>query len=387
MTQSLSRILVLALAAVLTLPGAALAQAKIGFVNSVTGPEAPIGEAITNGVNLALEDLAKKGVKVDVVRQDDTGKPTVAMSAMEQLATGDEVVAVVGPYSSACANAMAKLAQNYKVPLLIPVASKEDITKQGYEWVFRLNAPVHNYSQQLLDMVAAAGKAKSIAFIYESTDFGTSAATMGKEYATKQGLTVLASEAYQKGAPDYRSTLTKIKSLKPDLLFMVSYVADAVLIMRQARELGLTPLAFLGGGAGFDTAQFESEKDISTHVFSVTQWTQDTGWPGAADFGARYQAKYGKRPTYHAATGYASMMIMGEVVAKAGNDRKKVREALVAGKWAGIMGEVKFVTADGFTNQNWVTMPVIQYEGGKAVTVYPPQFSKQKPVFPFPGWK
>ncbi len=379
----------LAVAAALALasPSAALAQARIGFVNSVTGPEAPIGEAITNGVNLALEDLAKKGVKVEVVRQDDTGKPTVAMSAMEQLATGDEVVAVVGPYSSACANAMAKLAQTYKVPLLIPVASKEDITRQGYTWVFRLNAPVHEYSKQLLDMVASVGKAKSIAFIYESTDFGTSAATMGKEYAEKQGLKVLASEAYQKGAPDYRSTLTKLKELKPDLLFMVSYVADAVLIMRQARELGLTPMAFLGGGAGFDTAQFESEKDISNHVFSVTQWTADTGHPGAADFAARYQAKYGKRPTYHAATGYASMMIMGEVVAKVGNDRKKVREALVAGQWAGIMGGVKFVTADGFTNQNQVVMPVIQYQGGKAETVYPPAFARKKLVFPFPGWK
>jgi branched-chain amino acid transport system substrate-binding protein len=352
----------------------------------VTGPEAPIGEAITNGVNMALEDLAKKGIKLDVVRQDDTGKPQVAMSALEQLATGDEVVAVVGPYSSACANAMAKLAQQYKVPLLIPVASKEDITKLGYQWVFRLNAPVHNYSQQLIDMALTQGKPKSIAFIYESTDFGTSASTMGKEYAIKKGLKVLADEAYQKGAPDYRSTLTKVKALNPDLLFLVSYVADAVLLMRQSRELGLKPQAFLGGGAGFDTAQFESEKDISTNVFSVTQWTSDTGWPGAADFNARYHAKYNKRPTYHAATGYAAMMVMGETVAKAGGDRKKVREALASGHWSGIMGDVKFVTADGFTNQNQVNMPVIQYQGGKAETVYPPQFAKKKPVYPFPGW-
>jgi branched-chain amino acid transport system substrate-binding protein len=387
MSRPPSRVLSLVAVLALAFPAAALAKVKVGFVNSTTGPEAPIAEAISNGVNLALEDLAKQGVEIELVRQDDTGKPTVAMSAMEQLATGDEVVAVVGPYTSACANAMAKLAQTYKVPLLIPVASKEDITRQGYQWVFRLNAPVHNYSQQLIDMVTTLGTAKSIAFIYESTDFGTSAATMGKEYAIKKGLTVLADEAYQKGAPDYRSTLTKLKSLKPDLLFMVSYVADAVLIMRQARELGLTPLAFLGGGAGFDTTQFESEKDISTSVFSVTQWTKDTGWPGAAEFNARYQARYGKRPTYHAATGYASMMIMGDTVAKAGGDRKKVREALAAGSWKSIMGDVKFVTSDGFTNQNFVIMPVIQYQAGKAETVYPPQFAKTKAVFPFPGWK
>ena len=142
----------LALTLVLSAPGrAAAAPVKIGFVNSVTGPEAPIGEALTNGVDLAMDDLKKKGVDIQLLRQDDTGKPQVAMSALEQLATGDEVVAVVGPYASAPANAIAKLAEQYKVPLLVPVASKEEITKQGYKWVFRLNAPAHNYADQLID--------------------------------------------------------------------------------------------------------------------------------------------------------------------------------------------------------------------------------------------
>jgi branched-chain amino acid transport system substrate-binding protein len=383
-----SKLLAPLVAAALALPGAAkAASVKIGFINSVTGPEAPIGEALTNGADLAIDDLKKKGVEVTVIRQDDTGKPQVAMSALEQLATGDEVVAVVGPYSSAPANAIAKLAQQYKVPLLIPVASKEDITKQGYDWVFRLNAPAHDYAYQLIDATLALGKPKTIAFIYEATDFGTSVATMGKDYATKKGLKVVADESYQKGAPDYRSTLTKIKSFNPDLVFMVSYVADAVLLMRQSREVGLKPQAFLGGGAGFDTAQFQNEHDISNYVFSVTQWTPDTGWPGAADFAKRYEARFSKRPTYHAATAYEAMMIMGDVVQKAGGDRKKIREALATGSWNGIMGQTKFETYEGFTNQNKHVMPVIQYQKNEAVTVFPPQFAKGKPIYPFPGWK
>ena len=375
------------LAATLVAPAAARAQVKIGFVNSVTGPEAPIGEALTNGVDLAMDDLGKKGVKLTLVRQDDTGKPQIAMSAMEQLATGDEVAAVVGPYSSAPANAIAKLAQQYKVPLLVPVASKEDITKQGYDWVFRLCAPAHDYSNTLIDAVLTLGKPKTIAFIYESTDFGNSVSAAGKAYATSKGLQIVGDEAYQKGAADYRSTLTKMKAANPDLVFMVSYVADAILLMRQSREVGLKPQAFLGGGAGFDTAQFESERDISTNVFSVTQWTPDTGWPGAEDFAKRYQARFGKRPTYHAATAYASMMIMGDVVSKTGGDRKKIQQALDTGTWSGIMGDVKFEDYEGFLNQNKHVMPVIQYQGGKAETVFPAQFAKKKPIFPFPGWK
>ncbi len=369
------------------LPGASRAQVKIGFINSITGPEAPIGESLTNGLDLALEDLGKKGVKLQVIRQDDTGKPQISMGALEQLATGDEVAMVVGPYSSACANAVAKQAQSYKVPLLIPVASKEEITRQGYDWVFRLNAPASDYARSLIDAAMTFGKPKTVAFIYESTDFGSSVSTLGKEYAVKKGLKVVADEAYQKGAPDYRSTLTKIKAQNPDLVFMVSYVADAILLMRQSREVGLKPQAFLGGGAGFDTSQFQSEKDISTNVFTVTQWTEDNGNPGSAEFAKRYRDRFGKRPPYHAATAYAAMMIAGDIVQKSGGDRKKIKEALANGAWNGIMGDVNFENYEGFTNQNKHQMAVTQYQNGQSVTVFPPKYAKGKPVYPFPGFK
>jgi branched-chain amino acid transport system substrate-binding protein len=353
----------------------------------MTGAEAPIGENLTNGVDLAVEDLGKKGVKVTLIKQDDTGKADKAMGAMEQLASGDEVSMIVGPYTSANANAVAKLAEQYKVPEIIPAAAKEEITRQGYKYVYRLNGPAHQYAQSLLDAALAFGKPKSVAFIYESTDFGNSVSAAGKAYATQKGLKIVGDEAYQKGAADYRSTLTKMKAANPDLVFMVSYVADAILLMRQSREIGLKPQAFLGGGAGFDTAQFQSEKDISTNVFSVTQWTPESSKP-ATDFANRYKERFGKKPTYHAACAYAAMMIAGEVATKAGGDREKIRAALDSGSWTGgIMGDVKFEDYEGFTNQNKLVMPVIQYQGGEPVTVYPPKAAQKKAVYPFPGWK
>jgi branched-chain amino acid transport system substrate-binding protein len=370
----------------LALPALTRAQVKIGFINTMTGAEAPIGENLTNGVDLAVEDLAKRGIKVTLVKQDDTGKPDKAMGAMEQLASGDEVAAVVGPYTSANANAVAKLAEQYKVPQVVPAAAKEEITRQGYKWVFRLNAPAHQYAQSLLDAALSLGKPKTIAFIYESTDFGNSVSKAGKDYAIAKGLKVVGDEAYQKGAADYRSTLTKMKAANPDLVFMVSYVADAILLMRQSREVGLKPQAFLGGGAGFDTAQFESEKDISTNVFSVTQWTPESS-KASTEFAERYKTKFGKKPTYHAACAYAAMLIVGEVAAKAGGNRDKIREALDGGSWSGIMGDVKFVDYEGFTNQNRLIMPVIQYQGGASTTVFPASVAKKKAVYPFPGWK
>jgi branched-chain amino acid transport system substrate-binding protein len=51
------------------------------------------------------------------------------------------------------------------------------------------------------------------------------------------------------------------------------------------------------------------------------------------------------------------------------------------------MGETRFVTFEGFTNQNRHVMPVIQYQKGEPVTVFPPKFAKGKPIYPFPGWR
>jgi branched-chain amino acid transport system substrate-binding protein len=80
-------------------------------------------------------------------------------------------------------------------------------------------------------------------------------------------------------------------------------------------------------------------------------------------------------------------MIVGDVAAKAGGDRKKIRDALASGAWNGILGDVKFETYEGFTNQNRLVMPVVQYQDGKSETVYPAKVAKKKAIFPFPGWK
>ena len=90
------------------------------------------------------------------MKEDDTGKPEKSMAAFEKFATRDKVAGVVGPYSSKCANALAKLAEKYKTPLLIPVAAKDDITRQGLKWTFRLSATTTDYATILLDMVSTS---------------------------------------------------------------------------------------------------------------------------------------------------------------------------------------------------------------------------------------
>jgi branched-chain amino acid transport system substrate-binding protein len=371
--NKMKRAVALILAVMCIVPAIAMAETvKIGFINSITGPEAPIGENLSNGVTLALEDLKAMGIDVDMIKEDDTGKPEKSMAALEKLATRDKVVGIVGPYTSATSNADAKMAERYKVPLLVPVASKEEITRQNLQWTFRTSGTTGDYATVLLEMATKLGNPKTLAILNENTDFGVSAATSAKAIAEQKGIKVVFEEAYSKGSPDYRSTLAQAKAANPDLVFMVSYVADAILMMRQSREIGLSPMAFLGAGAGFSVSQFAGEKEISHGISKA--WYQ------------RYEKKFGKSPTYHAACAYESMMIMGQAASKVGGDREKLRQELRTGKWKGILGEVSFQDFDGYQNQRKAQMLVEQVQNGKHETVWPSELSAKKPIWPFPGW-
>jgi len=383
----MKRYVALIMTLLLVIPAVALAgTVKLGFINSITGKEAPIGENLSNGVTLAIEDLKKKGIDVDLITEDDTGKPDKSLAAFEKLATRDNVTGIVGPYTSATANADAKVAERYKVPLIVPAASKEEITRQGFKWTYRVSGTTGDYAGVLFDLATTLGKPKTIAILNENTDFGVSGAKSAETIAAQKGIKVVFEESYSAGSPDYRSTLAKVKAANPDLVFMVSYAADAILLMRQSREIGLTPMAFLGAGAGFSVAQFAQEKDISQGVFSSTQWTEDAPWAGSKEWYQRYVKQFGKPPTYHAACAYESMMIMGQVAAAAGGDREKTREALHTGKWNGILGEVRFQDYNGYQNQRKAVMLVEQVQNGHHETVWPLSDAAKKPIWPFPGW-
>ncbi len=372
------------IAAILLFAGSAeAATVKIGFINSITGPQAPIGENLTNGVTLAVDDLKKQRIDVEIIREDDAGDPARSAAALGKLAADGNVTGVVGPYSSQCAAADVKVAEASHVPLLIPVATKDDLTRLGYRWVFRLGATSKDDATILLDMALSVGKPTTLAIIHENSDFGISDANAAKTYAAAIGLKVVAVEAYPPGNADFHTPLARIKAKNPDLLFMASYVADAIQLMREARALRLTPKAFLGAGAGFATQAFARERDISENVLTSTQWASDVNWPGAKDFFARYVARFTKQPTYHAAVAYTAAVIMAESAAR-GGDRNQTRLALKSGHWNGVMGNVTFADYEGYTNQNKHQMLVQQIHAGAFRTVYP---GFGHPVYPFPGWK
>jgi len=384
----------LVLAASLTFPAhAQTKEFKVGIPLPLTGAEAKFGEMEKQAYQMAVEEInAKggvKGAKLVLDIQDSGGKPETATAIVEKFITVNKYPIVVGEYTSQCSYAVAGVAEKYKVPYLVVTGAADKITQQGWKYVYRLNPPSSLYNMGIFSFYEAVAKPKSIALLYENTDFGTSTSKAMKEYCDAKGIKVVLSEGYQSGAVDFKPILQKVKSLRPEIIYMVSYLMDASLLMRQSKELDINPQAFIGGAAGFTLPEFlQNAADASELVMSGTLWTPQAKYPGAKEFFDKFKAKFGKEPDYHGAEAYAAAYVLADTLTRAKAwGPEELRDALAATDMMTAFGPVKFAAWGQFTNQNKMDTLVLQVIKKKFETIWPKEGASAPYVYPVPRWR
>jgi branched-chain amino acid transport system substrate-binding protein len=366
---------------------------KVGVILPLTGEQAKFGEIERNSFLMALEEINKaggaQGRKIDLLIEDDTGKPDVGRSAVEKLISQDKVIVLTGGYSSSVTYAVAGAAQQRKVPFLVTTGSADRITEQKWDHVFRINPPVSEYPKALLGFLQEVVKPKSVAILYENTLFGQSGS---KEFAAnceEAGYKVLLKEGYEAGAVDFKPLLVKVKAAQPDFVYMISYVMDAALLMRQSKELDFNPKLFIGGAAGFTLPEFAANAgDAAEYVFSADLWSPGLPYQGAKEYFDKYKAKFGTPTEYHGAEAYASLYVVADALKRAKElTTKGVREALVETNMETAFGPVKFVSYGKKTQQNSLPTYLVQWQKGALETVWPREVATKPFVYPVPPWK
>ncbi len=361
---------------------------KVGIVLPLTGPQAKFGEIEKQSFDMALEEIngggGVKGMKLDFIMEDDTGRPEVGRSVVEKLITKDKVVMLGGGYSSSVVFGVAGVAQQNRVPFLINTGAADKITEQGWDYIFRLNPPVSEYASGVETFLAEVVKPKDAVILHENSLFGTKGAKAFKKSCDKLGIKVLMTEGYEHGGIDFKPVLVKVKQLNPDLVYMISYIMDASLLMRQARELKLTPKLFVGGAAGFTLPEFDQNAGKAANfVVSATLWHQVLPLPGAMDYFNRFKARYNKDTEYHGAEAYAAAYVIKDVLQRAKSfSPEDIKQALSETKLMTVFGPVKFVSYDKKTNQNRLTTYVVQWQNGKLQLIWPKNLANAKYVYP-----
>ncbi len=340
---------------------------KIGEYASLTGKEAGFGQTSHHGVVLAIEELNTAGgvlgKKLELVVEDNQTKSGESATVVKKLISRDKVIALIGEVSSTRSLEAAPVAQQAKIPMIAPAATNPDVTKTG-DFIFRVcfidpfqGTVMAKFAQEDL-------KVKNVAIIASvSNAYSVGLAKFVRETFTKAGGTISVEQKYSEGDKDFRAQLTAVKAAGVEAVFVPGYYTESALIVRQARDLGLT-VPFLGGDGWEDEQLLKIAGDALNGCYYSTHFSAENNDPTVGAFVAKYKKRWnGEVPGAFSALGYDAVYVLVDAIKRAGTtEGVKLRDALAQTK--NISGASGVTTLDQDRNAS-KPATIIAIKGGK----------------------
>lgn len=320
---------------------------KIGEFASLTGKEATYGQAAHKGVLLAIEETnAAGGVlgrKLELITEDNQSKSGESATVVKKLISRDKVTVIIGDITSGRTLEAAPIAQAAKIPLVSPGATNVTVTTKG-DYVFRV-CFIDDFQGTIMAKFARDTLKLRRAAILSSASSAQSvglAKFFRAGFATG-GATIAAAQKYNEGDKDFRAQLTAIKASGADGVFVPGYYAEAALICRQARDLGLTAPLF--GIDGWESPELIKLAGAAVEgcYFSTHYWPENRS-TRVTDFNRRFQQRWGAASDGLSALGYDAAMLAIDGIRRAGStEGAKIRNALAATKgYPAVTGTITF---------------------------------------------
>lgn len=341
-------------------------EIKLGAVETLTGDNSSYGISIKNALDLAVQEINQNkylgNATISLTTLDDKADKQEGISVTQRLINQDKVVGIIGPTLSSTAFAADPIAQQAGIPVLATSNTANGITDMG-NFIFRDSLPEAGVIPGTIDAVAKKLSPKKAAIMYEVTnEFTKSAYDVFVASLQKNNIQVTDTEAYNHGDTDFRTQLTKIKATNPDLLVVSALIGEAVPIIQQAREVGITqPIV---GGNGFNNPNiYKQGGQAAEGVIVGSAWFVGSTNPKSQAFVEAYRKKYNSDPDQFAAQAYDGMYLMASAIKNAGSaNPKAIRDALAAIRnYNGVLGNFSFDD-----HRDPVHQPVVlQVKGGK----------------------
>jgi branched-chain amino acid transport system substrate-binding protein len=327
------------LVSLLALAVAAHAQntIKVGEYASLTGKEAGFGQTSHHGVVLALEEInAAGGVlgkKLELAYEDNQTKPGESATVAKKLISRDKVIALIGEVSSGRSLEAAPIAQAAHVPMIAPAATNPKVTQVG-NYIFRVCFIDPFQGTVMAKFAKDEIKAKKVAIMSSvSNAYSLGLAKFFKDTFTANGGEIATEKNFSEGDKDFRAQLTAVKATGVDAVYVPGYYTEAALIVRQARDLGIT-VPFLGGDGWEDEQLLKTGGEALNGCFYSTHFSPENTEASVAKFVAKYKARWnGEVPGAFSALGYDAIYVLADAIKRAGTtEGPKLRDAIAATK-------------------------------------------------------
>ncbi len=301
-------------------PSSTATEIRIGQFGSLTGGEATFGQSTDKGVRLAIDAKNAaggiKGKKINLITEDNQGRPEEAAATVKKLITQDKVIALLGEVASTRSLAAAPIAQQYKIPMVSPSSTNPKVTQIG-DYIFRVCFIDPFQGPVMARFAFNELKFKKVAILRDlKSDYSLGLAEFFIKKFKELGGEIVSEQTFQTGDSDFKAQLTQIRGTNPDAIFVPAYYTEVGLIARQARELGIK--AVLLGGDGWDSPKlFEiGQKAIDGAYFS-NHYASESPVPATQEFIKKYKEKYGETPDGLAAAGYDAARILIQAIESA----------------------------------------------------------------------
>jgi len=326
---------------------------KIGLHYELTGEVADYGNAELEGSKLAIKLMNQKlgEDKYESVEYDNTSSTTEAVTISTKLVQ-DGVIGVVGPATSGASAATYQVLDGAGIPVISPSATANNVTQKNpddensevYNSVFRICFEDSYQGAAMAQFAYDTLNAKRVVIYGDSTtDYAKGLTQAFTDQFHKLGGTVVATEYYVAKDTDFNGTLTKIKDMTYDALYIPGYYNEAGLIAKQARAMGIDcPII---GGDGFDSTTLVDLAGAAAlnDVYFTTAYTTVGASDALQAFIDAYKAEYNKEPGMFAALAFDATNLLMEACEKAGsNNPADIQKVLVDIEFDGITGSFSF---------------------------------------------
>jgi len=382
---------------------------KVGFSMPLTGPLASNGKAILTAYQMWQEDTNANGGllgrNVELVHYDDQSNPTLVPAIYAKLLDIDKVDLIISSYgTNMTMPAMpVVMPKNLVLMSLFALAVNEQFRYRNYFSMFPAGPDaIHDISRGFFEIAKEQPLLQTVAIVGADTDFAKKAADGARDNAIASSFKIVHERSYPPTTIDFAPIMRSVQAANPDFVYVASYPADSVGIVRAANEVRLKAKLFGGNMVGLQYGALKTQlgtqlNNIVVHDFYVPEPTLRL--PGIEEFLKRYQAKAAATNEmdqlgfFVPPFAYANLQVLGQAVEATGSlDHGRLGEHLRSQTFSTIVGNIKFAP-----NGEWAKPRVlmVQFQGvrghdleqfkkpGTQVIVFPKELATGAVRFPY----
>ena len=322
---------------------------KVGHVGPISGAIAHLGKDNENGARLAVEEINAAGgvkvgdqtVKLELVTGDDKADPKDGTLVAQKM-IDEGVVALVGHLNSGTTIPASKLYSDANLSHVSPSATAVKLTEQGFKTTFRVVARDDKQGAALANFASGPLKAKTVAVIDDRTPYGQGLADEFEKFAKEKGMKVVGREFTNDKASDFNAILTKVRSMKPDVVMYGGMDATAGPMAKQMKQLGMK--STLLAGDGVCSPEFIKLAGNAADIMKCSNAGEAVEkLAKGADFVAKYKKRFNTDVQVYSPYSYDAVFVIVEAMKKAGKaDRASITTALRDTNYDGLTGKIAF---------------------------------------------